>query len=68
MYSAVTGVVLFAGFAGIASGSGSPTLNMAFGVAVVIAWAWVSALCALTRARLTKAAARSQGNGAKGES
>jgi hypothetical protein len=45
-YSAVTGIAFLAGFVGIASGSPSPTVNSAFGLAVVVAWAWVSALCA----------------------
>jgi len=49
-YSAVTGVVFLAGFVGIASGNPSPGVNMGFGLAVVIAWAWVSVLCARTRA------------------
>lgn len=50
-YSTVTGVVFLAGFVGIASGTESPALNMAFGVAVVVAWAWISVLCAWARAR-----------------
>jgi hypothetical protein len=49
-YSAVTGVVFLAGFVGIASGSASPSVNVAFGLAVVAAWAWVSAICARPRA------------------
>ncbi len=52
-YSAATGVAFLAGFVGIASGNASPVLNLGFGLAVVVAWAWVSALCARTRARLT---------------
>jgi hypothetical protein len=48
-YSAVTGVMFLAGFAGIASGNASPVLNVAFGLAVVVAWTWVSLLCARTR-------------------
>jgi hypothetical protein len=43
-YSVVTGILFFAGFAGIASGSGKPWLNVAFGIAVVVAWAWLSAV------------------------
>lgn len=43
-YSVATGVLFFAGFAGIASGSGKPWLNVAFGIAVVLAWAWLSAV------------------------
>jgi len=40
-FSGVTGVVFFAGFAGIASGSHGPT-TLAFVAAVLVAWAWVS--------------------------
>ncbi len=43
-----TGVVFLAGFAGIASGSSNAAIVIAFGLAVVIAWAWI----ALTAARL----------------
>lgn len=53
-YSALTGVAFLAGFVGIASGSASPTLNVAFGIAVVVAWAWVSLLCARARGSLTR--------------
>jgi hypothetical protein len=45
-YSVVTGVVFFAAFAGIASGSGSAGVNVAFAVAVVFAWTWIAALAA----------------------
>jgi hypothetical protein len=55
-YSAGTGVVFLAGFGGIASGRPSPALNLAFGAAVVVAWAWVAALCARTRAHAADAA------------
>jgi len=47
-YSVATGTVFFAAFAGIASGAGNVWVNVAFGVAVVLAWAWVS----VTAARL----------------
>jgi hypothetical protein len=43
-YSAVTGVIFLASFAGLASGGGNEALNLAFGAAVAIAWAWLSAL------------------------
>jgi hypothetical protein len=46
IYSAVTGVAFLAGLVGIASGSPSPVLNVAFGVAVIVGWAWISLLCA----------------------
>jgi Protein of unknown function (DUF998) len=51
-YSSITGVVFLAGFVGIASGSANPTVNAAFGMAAIVAWAWVSLLCARARARV----------------
>ena len=51
-YSAATGVIFFAGFFGIASGGGQVWLNLAFAAAVVIAWAWISAVSAYFRAQL----------------
>jgi hypothetical protein len=51
IYSTVTGVAFLAGFAGIASGNQVRWLNLAFGAAVVTAWAWVSAVCARTSAK-----------------
>jgi hypothetical protein len=44
VYSRVTGLVFFAGFVGIASGSGNPATVLGFWVAVIAAWAWLSAL------------------------
>ncbi len=44
LFSLVNGVVFFAAFFGIASGSGAVWLNLAFGGAVVLAWAWITAL------------------------
>ena len=44
VYSSVTGLVFFAGFVGIASGSGNPATVLGFWVAVVAAWTWLSAL------------------------
>ena len=44
-YSVGTGAIFFAAFAGIASGGGKPILNVAFAIAVVVAWSWISALC-----------------------
>ena len=49
VYSVLTGVVFFAAFAGIASGSSN--LTIPFAVAVVLAWAWASALAAHLRTR-----------------
>jgi hypothetical protein len=45
IHSIATGVIFFAAFAGIASGGGNPILNVTFAIAVVVAWAWISALC-----------------------
>lgn len=46
VFSIITGVVFFAGFAGIASGSGSGWTLLGFWIAVVLSWAWVSAFSA----------------------
>jgi hypothetical protein len=43
-YSWGTGVVFLAGFLGVASGAGSVAANLAFTAAVLVAWAWISAL------------------------
>jgi hypothetical membrane protein len=45
-YCVATGVIFLSAFAGIASGSGAPALNVAFAVAVVLGWAWVSVMAA----------------------
>lgn len=45
-FSLLTGVIFFAGFVGIASGSGSGWILLGFWVAVVLAWIWLSALSA----------------------
>jgi hypothetical protein len=42
MFSAATGVLFFAGFAGIASGSGSRAVTVAFYFAVLLAWTWLT--------------------------
>lgn len=42
IYSVATGVVFLAGFAGIASGNQSPALNLGFGMAVVVAFTWLT--------------------------
>lgn len=49
VWSAATGVIFFAAFAGISSGNQAPAINMAFGVAVVAAWTWITALCVRLR-------------------
>ena len=41
-YSVVTGLIFLAGFLGIALGSGNPWTILAFWIAVVVAWAWIS--------------------------
>jgi hypothetical protein len=46
VYCATTGAVFLAAFAGIASGSGTAALNVAFAAAVVLGWTWLSALAA----------------------
>lgn len=43
--SRATGLVFLAGFVGIASGSSSPPVVLGFWFAVVVAWAWLAALC-----------------------
>lgn len=43
-FSIVTGVVFLAAFAGVASGSGSPAVVIAFWAALIVAWAWIAAL------------------------
>jgi hypothetical membrane protein len=54
-FSMVTGVVFFAAFLGIAAGNVIPGINVAFGIAVVLAWTWISALCArLLRSMATR--------------
>lgn len=45
-YCVTTGVIFFAAFAGIASGSSASALNVAFAVAVVLGWTWVSVMAA----------------------
>ena len=54
LYSAATGVIFLAAFVGIAAGSGQSgtaltAVNLSFGVAVVLGWAWVSAMSARLR-------------------
>jgi hypothetical protein len=44
LYSLATGVIFFAAFYGIASGSGNPATVTGFWIAVAIAWAWLSAM------------------------
>ena len=50
-YSMATGVIFFAAFFGIASGS-QGAVTVAFAVAVVIAWVWISLMAARLMAGL----------------
>jgi hypothetical protein len=50
-YSVATGVLFFAAFAGIASGSKGPT-TLAFAIAVALGWAWVTAMAGRLMAAL----------------
>lgn len=43
-FSIVTGVAFLAAFAGLASGSGSAAVVIAFWVALILAWSWLAAL------------------------
>lgn len=45
-YCVATGMLFLAAFLGIASGTGRAWINIAFCVAVVIVWAWISVLAA----------------------
>lgn len=54
-FSLLTGVIFFAGFAGIASGSENGWILLGFWIAVVLAWTWVSALSAGLRGELPHA-------------
>jgi hypothetical protein len=51
-YSAATGVIFFAAFFGIASGSRGAGVSLAFALAVVIAWVWISVMAARLRSGL----------------
>jgi hypothetical protein len=64
IYSVATGVLFFVAFAGIASGTASAALNVAFGVAVVIGFVWVSAVFGKLRTERStlRAAADEEGN------
>jgi len=41
-YSTITGVIFFASFIGIASGSGNGWIILGFWIGVVLAWTWIS--------------------------
>lgn len=61
-YSRITGVLFFAAFVGIASGAGHPATVVAFVVAVILAWTWLSALAVHQRDVLLAADTRGQVN------
>lgn len=44
-FSAVTGVLFFAAFAGLSAGAGSRPTIIAFDLAVVLGWTWLTAVC-----------------------
>jgi hypothetical protein len=44
LYARAVGLVFLGGFACVAAGGGAVWANLAFTAAVVLAWAWVSAL------------------------
>jgi hypothetical protein len=46
VFSLVTGVYYLVSFAGIASGAGNTVINIAFSVAVVLGWTWLTMLYA----------------------
>jgi Protein of unknown function (DUF998) len=56
VFSLVTGMVFLAGFFGIASGSGGGWTLLGFWIAVVLAWAWLSALSVHLRRYVSSAA------------
>lgn len=58
VYSQATGVIFFAGFAALSSGSGAPAAILAFWIGVVAAWAWVSAVSAQLYRQLGSASPR----------
>jgi Protein of unknown function (DUF998) len=46
-YSIATGIIFFAAFVGIASGSGQSWSVIGFWIGVILAWAWISAMAAM---------------------
>ncbi len=55
-YSVATGVIFFAAFFGIASGSGQAWIVIGFWFGVALAWAWISAMSARLRKLILEAA------------
>jgi hypothetical protein len=60
VFSSAVGVVFLAAFVGVASGSESPVVILAFWVAVLMVWGWIAAL-AVHLYRQLSPAARSAG-------
>ncbi len=58
IFSLLTGVLFFAGFATIGSGSKQPWVVPAFTASVILAWSWLSAVSARLRAEVTEAQVR----------
>jgi len=56
-YSVATGVFFFAAFVGNAVGAGSPSLAVAFAIAIVLGWTWISAVAARLAGGLVSAEA-----------
>jgi hypothetical protein len=52
--SVLTGIFFFGAFAAIASGTRQPAINLAFTAAVVVSWAWLTALFAKVRSELSE--------------
>ncbi len=44
-FSAITGVLFFAAFAGLGAGAGSRPTIVAFDLAVILAWTWIAVIC-----------------------
>ncbi len=53
IYSAATGVIFFASFAGIASGSNQAPIVIGFWIGVILAFAWISVMSARLRSGLS---------------
>ena len=44
-FSAITGILFFGAFAGLSAGAGSRPTIIAFDIAVVLGWTWLTAVC-----------------------
>jgi uncharacterized protein DUF998 len=44
-YSTVTGVLFTGAFVGLMAGAGKPVTIVGFGVAIVLGWTWIAAVC-----------------------